>query len=307
MLPANTAADLLAIPQLGLPWVVPGLVAVGALTFIDGAPKIAGKTTFLLALLRAVLTGSTFLGRACARSSVFLLTEEPRLALVSSLVRAGIRTDDLLIASHLDVAELTWPQLIDRAIVQCHEIGAAVLAVDTVGQFCGESEGTGPRVREALLPLRRATSAGIAVIGTRHERKISGDVGLSARGSSAASGVADVVMTLRAPSDYGGRGRYLRSKSRLGAGIHTSVVLDGAGVYQDVGDVDFRSVEIEEKLLAATPVDMEVAATIEELLAITHLKKTTGREALDRLSASMKLHKIGEGNKRSPYRYYRAK
>lgn len=52
-------------------WLVrPGLVAIGSITEIDGKIKAAGKSTLMLHMVHAVLSGQPFLGQPTRRTRV---------------------------------------------------------------------------------------------------------------------------------------------------------------------------------------------------------------------------------------------
>ncbi len=59
-----------------VPWIVPGIAAMGASTELVGRPKAAGKTTYLLALAKAAVSGGVFLGAQVPRTRVLYLTEQ---------------------------------------------------------------------------------------------------------------------------------------------------------------------------------------------------------------------------------------
>src|SRR5436190_1586116 len=75
----------------------------------------------------------------------------------------------------------------------------ALLVVDTLPQWAGlrgDSENSSGAALEAIEPLQRATAAGVGVVLVRHDRKGSGEVGESARGSTAFGGAVDVILQL---------------------------------------------------------------------------------------------------------------
>jgi hypothetical protein len=72
--------------------------------------------------------------------------------------------------------------------------------VDTISQFAhlvGDRENNAGDALAAMQPLSVAIGHGLAVVIVRHERKKGGQVGTSGRGSSAFSGAADIVLSLR--------------------------------------------------------------------------------------------------------------
>ena len=78
----------------------------------------------------------------------------------------------------------------------------AMLVVDTLFKFAGirgDGENASGEAVEAMGPLQLATSAGLSVAVIRHERKSGGNVGDSARVSSAFGGKPTLS------SKFGGR------------------------------------------------------------------------------------------------------
>ena len=87
---------------------------------------------------------------------------------------------------------------------QFEQDGPGVLVVDTVGQFSGmtgDEENCSAAALEVLAPLQEVAAQGHAVIVVRHERKGGGVVGEAGRGSSAFTGAADIVVSIRRPKE----------------------------------------------------------------------------------------------------------
>ena len=77
---------------------------------------------------------------------------------------------------------------------------AGLLVVDTLSTWArlgGDDENSSGKAAEAMAPLQLAAATGIAVLVLRHDRKSGGDVGDSARGSSAFGGAVDIILALR--------------------------------------------------------------------------------------------------------------
>ncbi len=72
--------------------IVAGLLAPGELCLLTGAPG-SGKSTVAVALACAVLNGTPFLGRACARGAVAYLATVRGQALPRRLEAAGVGED----------------------------------------------------------------------------------------------------------------------------------------------------------------------------------------------------------------------
>jgi hypothetical protein len=195
-----TPAELAPSSGEGVPWLVRGYVAEGAITEISGPAKSAGKTTFVLRAVRAVLDGGEFLGATTARSPVVYLSEERETTLAQALGRAGLLDrDDLALLPWRNTVGHDWTSVVRAAVRECQTRGARLLVVDTLGQFTisGRSgENSASDALDALRPLQEAAAGGLAVVVVRHDRKAGGDVGLSGRGSSAFTAAVDVVVKM---------------------------------------------------------------------------------------------------------------
>lgn len=175
-------------------------LAFGAITELDGKPKAAGKTTFILELVRCVLDGAAFLGRPTVRGPVVMLTEQPDASLKPALLRAGLSDrDDFVLLGWADAAGVPWADVVAGAAERCAAIGARILVVDTLPQFAGlrgDAENNSGDALEAIAPLQSLAARGLAVLVSRHDRKSGGEVGDSARGSGAFTGAVDVVLAM---------------------------------------------------------------------------------------------------------------
>lgn len=180
-------------------WIAgPGLLAVGAITEIDGKIKAAGKTTFTLFLVRAVLDGSNFLGHPTRRAKVIYITEQSRQTFNDALRRVGLeqRGTELLVLFREDIGGNPWPAV----VAACRQDGYEVVVVDTIGKLAGiKEENAAGEWAAAMSPLQDLAASGRAVLIDRHDRKGGGDVGESGRGSSQASGDVDIILAIRRP------------------------------------------------------------------------------------------------------------
>src|SRR5258708_14698682 len=117
------------------------------------------------------------------------------------LGRLGLtEREDLHALSKGEVGALTWEQLVAAAKAKMIETGAGVLVVDKLGKIAGfrdEDENISGKAMEAMNPLQAlASELSVVVIVVRHDRKAGGEIGDSARGSSAFGGDADVIIHL---------------------------------------------------------------------------------------------------------------
>lgn len=97
----RTAREIVAAAPEEVPWVVRPWVAAGAITEVGGKVKNAGKTTYVAAMVRAVVTGKSFMGEPVEQGPVVYLTEQNDTTFKVALVRAGLAERD-------DVHVLSW-------------------------------------------------------------------------------------------------------------------------------------------------------------------------------------------------------
>lgn len=199
-------------------WLVRGIVALGAITELDGKIKSSGKTTFLLEAVRCVLDGQPFLGQPTMTTRVVYLSEQQPGPFREALGRAGLlaRGHELRIAFRGDIGARAWPALIERVTTDARRDGYGLLVIDTLGKLAAIREendaGEGARI---MAPLQDAAHAGLAVVVARHDRKSGGEVGESGRGSSAISGDVDIILALRRPEgNQPGNRRVIETLSR---------------------------------------------------------------------------------------------
>lgn len=304
----RTAADLFT----GLPettsWRVDGLIPDGAITELDGPAKRAGKTTFMAHLIRAVLDGAPFLGREVRQGPVVLLSEQPVTSLRASLTSAGLlEREDLWILLWGDAIGVPWAQVAGEALELCGRIGAGLLVTDTLPQFAGlrgDAENDAGAALQAIEPLQRAAATGLAVVVVRHDRKGSGEVGESARGSSAFGGAVDVILQLRRGGpDERPTIRYLSALSRFTETPAQLVIELGEDGYVELGDAaGYARAEAKARILAELA-DQEMRRDdIAKAVGIDGERLT---DALAELVAGGFLVRAGRGVKGDPQRFSR--
>lgn len=181
-------------------WVVWGYIARGAIT--DWSAKVkTGKTSLMLVCARCVVIGEPFLGLATSKGAVVILTEERPPSFRSALGRWGLLdSDDVHVLYRREARGMEWPDIIAAAVGKCLEVGAVLLVIDTFAdwaQFGADQENDAGAASEAMLPVQSAAEQGIAVLMSRHDRKSGGEIGESARGSSAVAGKADILVSIR--------------------------------------------------------------------------------------------------------------
>jgi hypothetical protein len=309
----RTAKEIGASAAVKMPWIVPGFAARGAVSEVD-APLKKGKTRFLLELCRAVVYGKSFVGRPTTRTNVIYLTEQGDTSFAAELAQANLLDEErLTVLSYHDTSGLAFSAVIDAARAEANRCDAAVLIVDTFGQFSGllgESENNAGDALAAIAPLQAAASSdNLAVIIARHDRKSGGEVGVSGRGSSALSGVSDIIVQLRAPAERESTRRTLHTLSRFTETPPTLVIELTDHGYRALGNeaaVAFDAAVGE--LLGAIPNTEDSAKTFDSILAKcdgTAVRRSTAQSALKKLVEDRQVRRIGGGKKGDAYRYWR--
>lgn len=279
-------------------------LAFGAITELDGKPKAAGKTTFVLAMVRALLDGEPFLGHPTVLGPVVMLTEQPPASLRAALVRAGLDDrDDFILLSWADAAGSPWPEVVERGAEACRGSGARVFVVDTLPQFAGlrgDAENNAGDALEAIEPLQLLAAEGFAILVTRHDRKAGGEVGESARGSGAFTGAVDIVLALgREPGSSRPTMRHLGCLSRFDE-IEPDLVIElVSGRYEVIGtSAQALAAAQREKLLGALSPD---PVRVEEIAGATGEPAASVRVLLNTLYADGAVSRHGAGHKGDPF------
>jgi len=147
----------------------------------------------------------------------------------------------------------------------------------------------------------------MGVVIVRHERKSGGDVGDSARGSTAFGGVVDVVLSLRRPPGANARRtvREIHSLSRFSETPDTlTIELTEAG-YVSLGSSEaYGKEEARRILLNALPSVPDEALPLDSLLETTELKRTTAQEVLTELQRAGRVARTGQGKRNDPFRFW---
>jgi AAA domain len=307
----RTAAEVAdATPEV-VAWVAAPWVAAGAITELAGPPKAAGKTTFTLHMIAAVLDGREFLGRPTRRGAVVLLTEERDSTLRPALSRAGLLgRADLHILRRCDTPRMGWPDVCRAAFVKCREVGAVLFVLDTAAkwmQLRGEEENSSGAVMAAMEPIQAEPAAEIAVLMIRHERKRGGLVGEAGRGSNAWTGDVDVSLSLRRlEGNATANGRRIEALSRFDETPSALVVeLTEQGYVAHGTAADIKRHAAESTIRDALPATETDALTLDEVCDATEVKRTMCAAVLAALTESGDVVRTGGGIKGSPHRYYR--
>ncbi|MFZ3277664.1 MAG: AAA family ATPase [Candidatus Sulfotelmatobacter sp.] len=290
-------------------WVIgPGYVERSAITSLSSKIKF-GKSSLLLSAIRAVLEGRDFLGHSTVRGPVVMVSEMAGAALRSGLQRAGLQSQDgLWIMEPRKLFGLSWPQVVDKAAKKCKKTGAVLLAIDTLGwaaHLTGTQENDAGTMMEVYRPLQQIAGSGFGIWTVSHERKAGGDLVDSTRGSSAAGGSADILMSLGKPAGNH-RSETVRKISAIGRFSETpsELVIDWtpASEYAVLGNSDAVTRDrATQAILDALPFFADTAKTRIVLQEETGESMTTIRRVLKELKAV----RTGAGTKDDPFKYRR--
>jgi hypothetical protein len=213
-----TPAELHAETPPEPDWLLDGYLAPGVLTIGPaGKPKV-GKSTLMLAIVRAIRADAgTFLGRTVRTTTVVYLSEEGASTLVHKLP-----ADDpglhILTRDHA-WPRPPWPELAAASTDYALTVNAGLMVVDTFAfwaALAAEKEKDAGAVQQAIEPLYDATRQGLAVMVGAHTRKSGGEDGDALRGSGALGGAGDIILELERPTGQNPppRQRVLLSLSR---------------------------------------------------------------------------------------------
>jgi hypothetical protein len=301
----QTTAEIAVTTPETVDWIVRPWVAAGSITDVDAKVKI-GKTTWVMHMIRSTLDGLPFMGEPTVSGPAVYLTEQPMSSFRQALERAGLLgRDDLSVLVWHETIGVPWENVAHAAIDECKRKNARLLVIDTIAQFArlhGDAENNAGNALLAMQPLQEAAGAGLGVIMVRHERKSGGDVGDSGRGSSAFAGAVDTIISIRR---QGGNTRptlrQINAVSRFSETPDEMMIELTPNGYVSHGSVE--AVAIEEatrKLAAEAPTDPKHAKTLDKLIEIAKVPRTTAQRAIEGLQKAGKLCRAGSGNWASP-------
>ncbi|HKI34040.1 MAG TPA: AAA family ATPase [Gemmataceae bacterium] len=298
-----------------VPWLWDGYLAPRNITLLISQWK-SGKTTLLSALLARRAAGGTFAGRAIKPGRTAVLCEEDE-----EHWRQRRRTLDFgggvafffrpIACRKPSAAE--WRALIESMAGLQASHGVDLAVIDPLAAFFPGAENQAAPALEALMPLERLQSLGMAVLILHHPSKGYTLEGQSGRGSGAVMGYVDIQIEMRhytsaADSD---RRRVLQTWSRFPTTPKQLVIewnADGSD-YLTLGGVSDE--EFREHWAGLLPL-FESAPdklTRRELRGLLPHGKGTPSEAtlwrwLERAVAGGVLLREGNGHKNAPFRYW---
>lgn len=293
-------------------WIVRPWVAAGAITELDGKVKVAGKTTLVTHMCKAVLDGQPFMDEPTQKGPIVYLSEQPKRTFRETLRRAGLldQGDLHVLFWDKDIAARKWAFVMERAVNRAKEVGAKLIVVDTIAQFAGfegDKENNSGDALAAAKPLQYAAQEGLGVLVVRHEGKRGGSAGDSGRGSSAFSGAVDVVMSLKRPDGQGNpHTRKIESVSRFDDTPDQLVIELTDDGYVSHGTSSSSAAEKAALAILQGLPDRQLDAwSMDELLQNLDVSRTAAQEALKRMQSRGEVDVIGDGKKGSPFKYFK--
>ena len=217
-------ADILATPPAH--WLVEGLLAAGSVNLMYGAPK-AGKTLFILALLKAASQGETFLGYPLAQMASWLISEQSENSLAPQLRTLHIGEDEnISVALWRHQPEYDTPEAFAQAVydefIQA-KVRPSIIVIDTLSTFIDLKDSNDySQVQTQLAPVIQLAQnigamEGTATLLTHHSRKSGGDGADGVLGSRKVAAIVDTLLKLTIKPNSDGR-RKLSIQSRFGIG-----------------------------------------------------------------------------------------
>ena len=302
----RTVEELRAMPESNVEWLLHGLLAVGAVTLLAAAFK-AGKSTLIVALLRALEIGEPFAGFEAAKTSAVCLSEEPASAVLEKVDAFGVRETVFLTRGDFNPA-LAFGDYVREAAATAKRRGARLLVIDTFSRFSrlgADGEKDAGAVQGVIEHALAAAGQGLAVLVVTHHRKAEGEDGQQIRGSTALPAAADVLIEVRRLRDEPRSPfRALSCQSRFRETPTEEVVLELRGdrylragspevVRQDAARVRVR------RILA----DAKEPLTREQVVESAGGKREANARALKALADAGEVTRSGAGRKGEPHRY----
>jgi hypothetical protein len=184
-------------PALDFLW--EGVVARGHFTLVSALMK-CGKTTMFGHLLRALELGDDFLGLWTRPANVLVVSEESETIWAERIKAVGIADHVAFLTQPFlgKPSPAEWVAFLGHLLDQRATWPYDLLLLDTLSNLWPVvNENDAAEVVSALMPLRRLTAAGLAVVAVHHFGKTDPGEGKGARGSTGIGGFADALFELK--------------------------------------------------------------------------------------------------------------
>lgn len=303
----RTAVEIATETPPEIHWAAKPWAARGAITEVDAKIK-AGKTTWVLAMIRAKLDGLPFMGEPTDAGPAVILSEQSAATLRESLRRGDLLDrSDVHVLYRTECVGLEWAEIVAEAVAKCRDVGANLLLIDTLTQFSGlrgDSENNAGDAMAVMAPLQEAVAPGwLSIISNRHDRKGGGEVGDSARGSSAFGGAVDIIVSMRRPEgNTRPTQRLLECRSRFDETPDRLMVDLRPEGYVSLGDEKaVADKEAREALLNLCPEDEPTEKDLIDRLP--EVKPGTLSRVLRQMLDEGLVTRTGKGGRGNAYRY----
>jgi hypothetical protein len=315
VVPREVWAEELGTRSTALSWLWHGYLAAGNLTLLT-SPAKTGKTTLIALLLAQLRDGGTFAGRPLVAGKAAIVSEEEEALWDQRRRQLGLGNHVCFFCRPFRSKPTPgqWRALIDRLVYLRQQHGIGLVAIDPLAHFLpGRNENHAGLVVEALLPLQELTCRGVSVLVVHHPRKEEAPAGHTARGSSALTAHADIIVELH-PSTHGkleDRRRLVRAMSRYTeTPSQWMIELSPDGrVYQGRGDFTAEDFMAQWERLRHVLQNARHKLTRQGILEewpeeVEKPAETTLRRWLEMAHERQLVQRCGTGQKHSPYRYW---
>jgi AAA domain len=198
----QTVEQALANTPKELEWLVENLFPTQSILAIAAMIK-TGKTTFILDIVRQLLTGDPWCELPTKKSAVIYLTEQSPMSFNTELQLAGIKGGAMKVLYHLEATRFGWLSIAQKVVEWGQRFEAGLVVVDTLPRWAdltgeGESQAGSARIISALEPVL-ATGCSLALVFHSGKDGDSRSIENAIRGSSAWGGAVDQIYRLRRP------------------------------------------------------------------------------------------------------------
>jgi hypothetical protein len=198
----------------GMSWLWHGYLAPGKVTALISPPK-SGKTTLASHLLARFAQGGQLAGLAVAPARAIVVSEEPTADWDARCRQLALGQNVRFLCRPFKGArpsDQQWFALVAGLEALHRSEGLDLVMIDPLATLLpGYAETCAPKMLDCLLPLQALANQGPAVWLLHHPAKSQRADGVTARGSGALPGFADIVMEM----SYVRRGRSRDRRRRI--------------------------------------------------------------------------------------------